>query len=72
MARFATFGIGFATGALTVLAFQRLREIEKGQSVEHLAESLQDNLAELEARIESVVSHEVTSGKRATSSRRKG
>jgi hypothetical protein len=49
--RFGSFALGFATGALTVVAFRRLREIEWGQGYESLADEVKQNLEELEARI---------------------
>jgi hypothetical protein len=49
--RLGAFALGFATGALTVIGFQRLREYTESEDYERLADSVQDHLHELEARI---------------------
>ena len=49
--RFGAFALGFATGALTVVGFQKLKEYAESEDYEQLAETVQDNLHELEARI---------------------
>lgn len=53
MSRIGCFTLGLATGALTVLAFRRLREVEAGEDVETLSDSIQDQLEKLESRIQS-------------------
>lgn len=52
MSRIGCFTLGLATGALTVLAFRRLREVESEEDVETLSESIQDQLEKLESRIQ--------------------
>jgi hypothetical protein len=49
--RFGTFVLGFATGALTIVAYRRYKECEQEVGYERLADSVQRHLAELEARI---------------------
>lgn len=49
--RFGSFSLGFATGALTVVAYRRLREYVEAEDYERLADTVQANLQELEARI---------------------
>lgn len=65
MSRIGSFTIGFATGALTVLAFRRLREIEAGEDVASVSESIQEQLEKLESRI-----HQAASPKAARSSKK--
>jgi hypothetical protein len=49
--RVGSFALGFAVGALTVLAFRRLKDYADSDGYEKLAESVQSHLQELEARI---------------------
>lgn len=53
MSRFGSFALGFVSGALTVVAVRRLREIELGEDVSSLSDSIQEQLEKLEARIDS-------------------
>lgn len=52
--RFGYFLLGFGTGALTVAAFRRLREYVETEDYERVTETVQDHLAELEARLSEV------------------
>ncbi len=45
------FLLGFGTGAITVVAYQRLRERIATEDYERVSESMDDNLAKLEARL---------------------
>jgi hypothetical protein len=49
--RVGSFTLGFATGALTVVALRRLRECRDEIGYERLADSVQHHLQELESRI---------------------
>lgn len=67
--RAGSFILGFAVGALTVAAFRRLREYVESEDYEHLAESVQENLQELEARLLGEEPPKKGSRKRAAASR---
>lgn len=49
--RLGCFLLGFGTGALTVAAFRRLKEHVGTESYEQVAENVQDQLEQLEARL---------------------
>ena len=49
--RVGSFALGFATGAITVVALRRLKECRDDMSYERLADSVQNKLQKLEARI---------------------
>jgi len=49
--RLGCFLLGFGTGALTVAAYRQLKSRIDTEDYERVADSMQDNLAKLEARL---------------------
>ncbi|HRK20549.1 MAG TPA: hypothetical protein PLX06_01990 [Fimbriimonadaceae bacterium] len=52
MSRFGCFALGFLAGAITIAGARRLREIEIGEDVEAVSDTIQEQLEKLEARLE--------------------
>ena len=60
------FLLGVATGVLGAVLYQRLNRVDLAKAAENLSEKLEDNVAELESRIASLLG-EVTGNAEATS-----